>query len=62
MKCFPLVKNTSGVVIALTLDENGIPLPQKDVWKLQKIIATAETYGIPKTDLIFDVLCHDHQR
>ncbi|MFQ9792326.1 MAG: dihydropteroate synthase [Acutalibacteraceae bacterium] len=23
---------------------------------MQKIIATAETYGIPKTDLIFDVL------
>ncbi len=54
---FPLVKKYGGVVIALTLDENGIPPTAEGRLEVaKKIIATAETYGIPKTDLIFDVL------
>ncbi|MFR5069598.1 MAG: dihydropteroate synthase [Eubacteriales bacterium] len=63
MECSSLVKKYGGVVIALTLDENGIPPTAEGRLEVaRKIIATAETYGIPKTDLIFDVLCHDHQR
>jgi len=54
---FPLVKKYGGVVIALTLDENGIPETAEGRLEIaKKIIDVAKTYGIPKTDLIFDVL------
>ena len=54
---FPLVKKYGGVVIALTLDENGIPeTAEGRVAIAQKIIDTAATYGIDKRDLLFDTL------
>lgn len=54
---FPLVKKYGGVVIALTLDENGIPeTSEKRVEIAKKIIECANTYGIDKKDLIFDSL------
>lgn len=54
---FPLVKKYGGVVIALTLDENGIPdTAQERLEIAKKIVNTAAEYGIPKTDLVFDVL------
>ncbi len=54
---FPLVKKYGGVVIALTLDESGIPpTAQGRLAVAEKIVSVAEQYGIPKTDLIFDVL------
>ncbi len=54
---FPLVKKYGGVVVALTLDENGIPATAEGrVAIAQKIIDTAATYGIDKHDLVFDTL------
>ncbi len=54
---FPLVKKYGGVVVALTLDENGIPNNADGRVKIaQKILKTAEKYGISKKDIIFDTL------
>ena len=54
---FPLVKKYGGVVIALTLDENGIPeTAEGRVAIAEKIIAEAEKYGISKKDIIVDPL------
>ncbi len=54
---FPLVKKYGGTVIALTLDENGIP--DSAVGRVaiaEKIIATAKTYGIDEKEIIVDPL------
>ena len=54
---FPIVKKYGGVVVALTLDETGIPETSEGRIKIaQKIIATAEKYGIAKKDIIVDAL------
>ncbi len=54
---FPLAKKYGGVIIALTLDEGGIPpTAEGRVAIAHKIIETAATYGIDKKDLIFDPL------
>lgn len=54
---FPIIKKYGGVVIALTLDENGIPdSAQKRVDIARKIIRTAAEYGIEKSDIIVDCL------
>lgn len=54
---FPLVKKYGGAVIALTLDEGGIPMDAEARVKIaEKIIAEAAKYGIGKEDLIFDTL------
>jgi 5-methyltetrahydrofolate--homocysteine methyltransferase len=54
---FPIVKKYGGVVIALTLDENGIPdSAQKRVDIARRIINTAAEYGIEKSDIIVDCL------
>ncbi|MBQ9779776.1 MAG: homocysteine S-methyltransferase family protein [Clostridia bacterium] len=54
---FPLVKKYGGAVIALTLDETGIPATAEGRLEIAKrILATAETYGIDKKDIIFDTL------
>ena len=54
---FPLVKKYGGAVIALTLDENGIPPTAEGRIKIaEKIIKTAEEYGIGRNELIFDTL------
>lgn len=56
-KIFPLAKKYGGVVIALTLDENGIPdTAEKRVAIARKILDCAEEYGIAKKDIIFDPL------
>lgn len=55
---FPLVKKYGGVLVCLTLDENGIPETvdgRMDIAK--RIIAKAESYGITKENLVFDPLC-----
>ena len=55
---FPIVKKYGGVVIALTLDENGIPASASERVKIaQKIIDRAREYGIDKKDIIVDPLC-----
>jgi len=54
---FPLVKKYGGVVVALTLDENGIPdSVQGRINIAKRILKTAEEYGIDKKDIIFDTL------
>ena len=54
---FPLAKKYGGVVVALTLDENGIPENAEGrVAIAEKILKTAETYGIQKKDIVFDTL------
>ncbi len=53
----PLVKKYGGVVVALTLDENGIPdTAEGRVEIARRILEAAETYGIDKKDVIFDTL------
>lgn len=54
---FPLVKKYGGLVVCLTLDEDGIPeTAEKRVEIAKKIIRVAKEYGIEKKDLIFDTL------
>ncbi len=53
----PLVKKYGGAVVALTLDESGIP----ETWEgrvaiAEKIIAEAAKYGIAKKDIFIDTL------
>ena len=56
-KIFPLVKKYGGVVVCLTLDENGIPRSAEGrVAIAKKILSCAESYGIRKKDLVFDTL------
>lgn len=56
-KIFPLVKKYGGVVVALTLDENGIPQTADGRVEIaKKILKKAEKYGIDKKDIIFDTL------
>lgn len=55
---FPLVKKYGGVVVCLTLDENGIPeTVEGRIAIAEKIINKASEYGIGKKDLVFDPLC-----
>lgn len=54
---FPLVKKYGGVVICLTLDENGIPPTAEGRVKIaEKIIEYAARWGILRGQLIFDTL------
>ena len=54
---FPLVKKYGGAVIALTLDEGGIPATAEGRIEIAKnILKEAAKYGIRKKDIIFDTL------
>ncbi len=54
---FPLVKKYGGVVIALTLDEDGIPATVEGRFSIaEKILSVAARYGIDKKDIVFDTL------
>ena len=54
---FPLVKKYGGVVVALTLDEGGIPSTVEGRFAIaEKILSVAAEYGIDKKDIIFDTL------
>ncbi len=54
---FPLVKKYGGVVVGLTLDEQGIPSDADGRVKIAgKIIEEAAKYGIRKKDIVIDVL------
>ena len=55
---FPLVKKYGGVVVGLTLDESGIPATAEGRYAIaEKIVKTAESYGISRKDIVMDVLC-----
>lgn len=54
---FPLAKKYGGAIVALTLDENGIPENAEGRFKIaERILAVAAEYGIKKKDIIFDTL------
>ena len=54
---FPLVQKYGGVVVGLTLDEDGIPSTAEGRLAIaEKIYCTAESYGIPKKDIVIDAL------
>ncbi len=54
---FPLVKKYGGVVVALTLDEQGIPQTAEGRFNIAKnILEEASKYGIDKKDIVFDTL------
>ena len=54
---FPLVKKYGGLVVALTLDESGIPDTVEERFAIaERILATAERFGIDKKDIVFDTL------
>ena len=54
---FPLVKKYGGLVVALTLDERGIPKTAEERVEIaKKILSVAAEYGIKKKDIIFDTL------
>lgn len=54
---FPLAKKYGGLIVALTLDEGGIPNTAEGRFQVaEKILAKAAEYGIAKKDLIFDTL------
>ena len=54
---FPLVRKYGGLVVCLTLDENGIPATAEGRVEIaRKIISRAKEYGIHRKDLIFDPL------
>lgn len=53
----PLVKKYGAAVVALTLDENGIPETARGRIKIaERMIEAAESYGISKKDIIIDTL------
>lgn len=55
---FPLVKKYGGVVVALALDEGGIPDNADDRIRIaEKIYQTAAEYGIRREDIVIDGLC-----
>ena len=55
---FPLVKRYGGVVVALALDEDGIPETAEGRLKVaEKIYAKASEYGIERKDIVIDALC-----
>lgn len=54
---FPLVKKYGGVLIALTLDEGGIPSTAEERLAIaEKIALCAKEYGIEKKDIVVDPL------
>ena len=56
-RIFPLAKKYGGVIIALTLDENGIPDTVEGRLEIaNRILLEAKKHGIAKKDIVFDPL------
>ena len=54
---FPLAKKYGGLVVALTLDERGIPERAEDRLEIaRRILCEAQKWGIDKKNIIFDPL------
>jgi len=54
---FPVAAKYGGVIVALTLDENGIPMTAEGRFAIaERICNEAKKYGIEKKDLIIDPL------
>ena len=55
---FPLVRRYGGVVVALTLDEGGIPESAQGRLEIaRRIVERAAEYGIARKDIVVDPLC-----
>ena len=55
---FPLVAKYGGVIVALTLDEAGIPATAEGrVARAKRMIDEGAKYGLSKDDFVVDVLC-----
>lgn len=55
---FPLVAKYGGAVVALTLDENGIPpTAEGRIAIAKKIVARGREYGLTPDDFVIDALC-----
>ena len=53
----PLAKKYGGVLVALTLDEQGIPATSEGRFAIaERILARAEAMGIARKDIVFDTL------
>ena len=56
-RVFPLLRKYGGVVVGLTLDEEGIPADADGRIRIaEKIIGEAAKYGIKKKDIVIDAL------
>ena len=54
----PLVKKFGASVVGLTMDDSGIPkTADKRFAVAKRIIAVAQSYGIPREDIVIDCLC-----
>ena len=54
---FPLARKYGGVLVALTLDEQGIPpTPEGRLEIAERILAEAEKHGIARKNIVFDPL------
>ena len=54
---FPLVRKYGGVLVALALDEEGIPSDAEGRVRIaQKIYEAADRYGVPREDILVDGL------
>lgn len=54
---FPIVKKYGGIIVGLTLDENGIPEKAEERYKIaKKMIKEASKYGIEKESIVIDCL------
>ena len=54
---FPLVRKYGGVLVALTLDEEGIPSDAEGRVRIaKKIFEAADRYGVPREDILIDGL------
>ncbi|WP_255467465.1 homocysteine S-methyltransferase family protein [Raoultibacter phocaeensis] len=53
----PIAKHYGCALVALTLDENGIPPTAEERFAIaERIVQTAETYGITRHDIVIDCL------
>jgi 5-methyltetrahydrofolate--homocysteine methyltransferase len=56
-RVLPMVKRYGAAVLGLTIDEKGLPSSAKQRFDIAKrLVATAESYGIPRWDVVIDPL------
>ncbi|MDF2630855.1 MAG: 5-methyltetrahydrofolate S-homocysteine methyltransferase [Symbiobacteriaceae bacterium] len=56
-RVLPMVKRYGAAVLGLTIDENGLPSSAKQRFEIAKrLVAAAESYGIPRWDVVIDPL------
>jgi 5-methyltetrahydrofolate--homocysteine methyltransferase len=54
---FPIAKKYGAMVVGMTMDEGGIPETAQGRYEIAlRILQAAETYGLPKEDILIDCL------